>query len=634
MPPSNKQRPLIEKTRKKPSLLHAWLPHYIKSFFARLDTIYAKQSYFSCIKARLLAGALLLVFILAAVNFVKLSWLQPPSLHHRIGFNLLLLFVASLSLRWLMQGRQALAGSTIVLGSVIPIYTNLLFIAHYSEPLASAIQLFAFGLTFLLLAILFAPRKVAVATLAIIVTSQISMYIQIDRDFGSMQFAANTLLRDGLITTLFAFGLGWSLMTMIETTHRRSDKALKATLASKERLERLVSERTRDLEKASRAKGDFLANMSHEIRTPLNGIIATSELLLQRTDLPPQATEDTRLIATSGELLLNLIGDILDFSKIEVGKLQLESHSFALAPLVQDIINLLISRAEKDGVHLDFTLATTLPANVEGDSYRLRQVLLNLLSNAIKFTPKGGGVHLDINAVNPDADPVLVSFSVHDTGIGMETDVLDRLFQRFSQADSSTTRRYGGSGLGLAISSRLTEMMGGTLKATSAAGRGSVFTCTLPLRRTKDEPITASTSRQPFPKLGLAVLVAEDNLINRKILVAQLTQLGCTCTVTADGEELLAALIKGPLPDVVLMDCHMPKLDGWAATERLRSWVTAPGLSSHQRTAGAVPVIALTAAVLSQERLRCLRSGMNGFLAKPVKLAELCDALKAYSTEI
>ncbi len=605
--------------------------------FRRIDEVYVGRPYFDGIKARLLAGSNLLVIVLVLANMGKLWWVQAPGLSYRICFNLVMISAAAISLRWLLQGRQHLAGAAVVLGSVIPIHAVLLTVPIYSQPLASAIQLFAFDLAFLLIALMFASRRVAIATLVIIVTGQFSLHMQAIDGQGSMEFAANTLLRDGMLTTLFVFGLGWALMSMIETTHRRSEEALRATLASNETLERLVSERTQDLEaaseranEASRAKSDFLANMSHEIRTPLNGIIATSELLQHREDLSTENAELAQLIASSGELLLKLLGDILDFSKIEAGQLRLEPHSFALAPLIQDTVNLLISRAEQGKVHLDFTLSPEIPANVQGDSYRLRQILLNLLVNAIKFTPEGGGVHLDITATSTDENPIKIRFAVHDTGIGMDPETLGRIFSRFTQADSSTTRRFGGSGLGLAISARLAEMMGGKLKATSAPGKGSVFTCTLPMWVAGESANPAHNSGRALTHLGLSVLVAEDNAVNRKILAAQLAQLGCTCTATVDGEELLAALAKGPLPHVVLMDCHMPKLDGWTATQRLRGWAVSSTANARQRLAGTVPVIALTAAALPQERLRCMQAGMNEFLAKPVKLAELHAALSLY----
>ncbi|MFH1497260.1 MAG: ATP-binding protein, partial [Verrucomicrobiota bacterium] len=556
------------------------------------------------------------------------------------AFNLIILAATLLSFFWLRRGRLDWAGAIMVLGALLPIHAMLFLVPTYLQPLASAVQLFAVDFAFLFLALVFATRPVAIITLIIVVGGQIGMHSIATGSpdgLGSLEFAADTLLREGLLTIIFVFCLGWALMAMIEATHRRSEQALRATRASNETLERLVSARTRELEaataranEASRAKSDFLANMSHEIRTPLNGIIASSELL-QNADLPPDATEHSRLIAESGELLLKLLGDILDFSKIEAGKLALDTHPFALAPLVRDTIDLLAPRAEQVAVQLDAQLAPDLPEFLQADSFRLRQILLNLLSNAIKFTPEGGGVQLTVTVDNPATNPVNLRFAVRDTGIGMTRETQDRLFQRFTQADSSTTRRYGGSGLGLAITSRLTALMGGDLSAESTPGEGSVFTCILPLRVIRALPSVPKAPARQLPPLGLTVLLAEDNAVNHKILAAQLAQLGCRCIHATDGAKALATLEHGPLPDLVLMDCHMPNLDGRAATQRLRTWADLPEATHRQRAAARLPVIALTAAALPQERERCLQAGMNDFLAKPVKLTALHAALQPYT---
>ncbi|HEY0947469.1 MAG TPA: ATP-binding protein [Opitutaceae bacterium] len=501
-------------------------------------------------------------------------------------------------------------------------------------------QLFAFNLAFLLLALVFASRRLAFAMLVVIVASHIGFHRLAFTGApigGSTAFAASALLRDGLIAIAFVFILGMTLMLMVDAAQGRSEAALRATLASNENLERLVSERTRELEEASarandaaRAKGDFLANMSHEIRTPLNGIIASSELLCHRDDLPPAASAHARLISDSGELLLRLLNDILDFSKIEAGQLALENHPFALALMVEDSLALMAANAAQGGVRLDCTIGPGLPAHVEGDSFRLRQILLNLLSNAVKFTPPGGQVRLTV-ACGPTQDGVApVIFEVSDTGIGMDAATLKRIFQRFTQADSSTTRRYGGTGLGLAITSRLTEMMAGRIEVRSAPGEGSVFCCRVPLRVVEETPVPAGESKDRIQNLGLAVLVVEDNPVNRKVLGAQLDQLGCRHTMVVNGAEALSALQEEPLPDVVLMDCHMPGLDGWEATRRLRAWSGEPDAPPSRRRAAALPVIALTAAVLPGERRNCIESGMNAVIGKPIKLTDLQSALQSF----
>jgi signal transduction histidine kinase/AmiR/NasT family two-component response regulator len=447
---------------------------------------------------------------------------------------------------------------------------------------------------------------------------------------GSLEFAADTILREGLITFGFVFCLGLMLVTMIEAAHRRSEEALRETRLLNENLERLVAERTRELEvatqranEASRAKGEFLANMSHEIRTPLNGIIASADLLQRRADLPSDAASQARLIAESGELLMRVIGDVLDLSKIEADQLELEVQPFDLAALAANCTGLLEPRAAQSDVKLVTELAPGLASHYEGDGFRLRQILLNLLSNGIKFTPPGGNVRLVISPGDGG-----VRFEVRDTGIGMDEPTRRRLFQRFSQADSSTTRRFGGTGLGLAISWQLVELMRGRLEVESEPGHGSTFFFTIPLRA-----ITAAFVASSAPadaRLDLHVLVAEDNAINRRVLAAQLEKLGCRCTMAVDGGEALAILQdRPPLPDVILMDCDMPNLDGWEAARRIRAWTTDPAASALQRRAAALPIVALTAATLPEERARCFEVGMNDYLSKPVKLMGLRRVLES-----
>jgi hypothetical protein len=369
--------------------------------------------------------------------------------------------------------------------------------------------------------------------------------------------------------------------------------------------------------------------MSHEIRTPLNGIVASSDLLLRHPELSSEAGEHVRLIAESGDLLLRLLGDILDFSKIEAGQLELEKQPFDLAATVTAAADLVSSRAVAGDVLLESELAPGLPLQVAGDVYRLRQVLLNLLSNAVKFTPRGGRGHLRVSPASSPGAPDAIRFEVRDTGIGMDAATLSRIFERFTQADSSTTRRFGGSGLGLAISSHLVRLMGGELRVESAPGQGSVFHFALPLPAATVAPRADSAPLTPEAQLDLRVLVVEDNAVNQKIISSQLTRLGCTFQLAGDGEAALATLDREPLPDVILMDCHMPKLDGWETTRRIRAG--AADASPHRRRAATLPIIALTAAALPDEQAHCLEVGMNQFLSKPVKLAGLHQMLRPYA---
>ncbi len=446
----------------------------------------------------------------------------------------------------------------------------------------------------------------------------------------SMAFVAATLRREGILTLLVIFMIGTALVRMIAAANRRSHDALQATRATNDKLEYLVDIRNRDLaaasecaDAASRAQSDFLANMSHEIRTPLNGIIAASELIQRHPQLPAEADEHARLVTESGELLLKLLGDILDFSKIEAGELRLEAHPFRLKPLLVDTMALIETRAASQNISLGYTIGGDLSESFSGDSFRLRQIILNLLSNAVKFTPADGEIHLRAESSSKSSATPQIRFTVKDTGIGMDAETVERIFSRFTQADSSTTRRFGGTGLGLAISARLVKMMGGQIEVKSTPDKGSTFSFDLPLEPTATISKSAPSSPQSLKALGLHVLIVEDNQVNQQILGAQLRELGCTSALAADGVEALDALRNAPLPDIILMDCHMPNMDGWEATRRIRTWASDPEASLQSRTAALLPIVALTAATLPAEQTRCVDAGMDFFIAKPVKLAEL-----------
>ena len=604
----------------------------------QLDFIYRERPSFVAQRARLLAAFNLVLLVLAPINAVKLLLVQPPYLAERLAFTATIVAITLISLREVFRGRFERAGNAVALVLVVVMHGGALLVANYEEPLSSAVQLVVIDLVFLMFAFVFASRRVAIVVFLLMVTGHVAFYWKALHHVdvpGSIAFTADTLLRDGLIAMALTFALGLTLERMIEAAHRRSEEALHETRRMNENLERLVSARTRELEMASRqatdasrAKSEFLANMSHEIRTPLNGIIASADLLRRRPDLSAPAAEHVRLIAESGDLLLKLLSDILDFSKIEAGQLGLEKHSFELAATVADTVGLVAPKSGVGAVQVDFTVAAEVRKHVEGDSYRLRQVLLNLVSNAIKFTPPGGRVQVAVMAAGTPADASLVRFEVRDTGIGMDPEAIARVFDRFTQADSSTTRRYGGSGLGLAISARLVAIMGGRLEVESAPAKGSVFYFTIPLRPVDVAANASVVPAQREVHLNLRVLVVEDNAVNQKIIAHQLKQLGCRHTIADDGEAALVALQQEPHPDVVLMDCHMPNLDGWEATRRIRSWAReSPG---PQQRAATLPIIALTAAALAEERAKCLAAGMDDFLSKPMKLAELQRVLSTY----
>jgi signal transduction histidine kinase len=406
----------------------------------------------------------------------------------------------------------------------------------------------------------------------------------------------------------------------------------KEVLEHRELLEKRIKDRTEQLEEAMRsaqaaneAKSEFLANVSHELRTPMNGVIGMLDIVLDHKNVPPELVEQIQTAQQCAYSLLALLNDILDLSKIEAGKMNLEKIPFDPRVILTDCIKAHEPKAVQNGIELSSKVSASVPEQIVGDPLRIRQILSNLVSNAVKFT-EHGSVSVRMDGEPSNAGGFTLRYTVADTGTGIPADKLLAIFEKFTQADGSVTRKYGGTGLGLAITRSLVDLHHGEIHVESELGRGTTFVVTLQCQTVacggSKERIPEPLAARPITetKSPYRILVVEDNPVNQKVVVAVLRKRGFSIELANDGQEALSKLQNSGAFDLVLMDVQMPVLDGLEATRLIR----------REARWKELPIIAMTAHAMNGDKERCLEAGMNGYISKPVHPAHLLSTVDEY----